>query len=89
MSAILIATSYKIDIPSRLAAVNFFLGCVGVIQVTRILRWQSQSKKETITEVAQQNTEEEARTAKGIVKDPEAAAGVVKNPEAAAKSALQ
>ncbi|KAL8877863.1 MAG: hypothetical protein Q9198_004208, partial [Flavoplaca austrocitrina] len=72
-----------------LAAVNFFLGCVGVVQVTRILRWQSQSKKDTITEVAQQDAEEEARTAKGIVKDPEAAAGIVKNPEAAAKSALQ
>ncbi|KAL9032501.1 MAG: hypothetical protein Q9180_006463 [Flavoplaca navasiana] len=72
-----------------LAAVNFFLGCVGVVQVTRILRWQSQSKKDTITEVAQQDAEEAVRTAKGIVKDPEAAAGIVKNPEAAAKSALQ
>ncbi|KAL8998961.1 MAG: hypothetical protein Q9169_002067 [Polycauliona sp. 2 TL-2023] len=72
-----------------LAAVNFFLGCVGVIQVTRILRWQSSVKNGTVAEVAQEDTEDAARTAKDIVKDPEAAAGVVKNPEAAAKSALQ
>ena len=83
------ASRNKTDISPRLAAVNFFLGCVGVVQVTRILRWQSQSKKDTITEVAQQDAEEAARTAKGIVKDPEAAAGIVKNPGAAAKSALQ
>ncbi|KAL8914871.1 MAG: hypothetical protein Q9172_007003 [Xanthocarpia lactea] len=62
-----------------LAAVNFFLGCVGVIQVTRILRWQQQVKNESISEVAQQTTEEAKRTAEGIVK----------NPEAAAKNALQ
>ncbi|KAI4111836.1 MAG: hypothetical protein L6R36_000597 [Xanthoria steineri] len=62
-----------------LAAVNFFLGCVGVIQVTRILRWQQQVKNGTISAVAQQETEDAAETAKGIVK----------NPEAAAKSALQ
>ncbi|KAL8669145.1 MAG: hypothetical protein Q9168_006258 [Polycauliona sp. 1 TL-2023] len=72
-----------------LAAVNFFLGCVGVIQVTRILRWQSAVKNGTISEVAQQDTEDAARTAKDIVKDPEAAAGVAKNPEAAAKSAIR
>ncbi|KAL8909369.1 MAG: hypothetical protein Q9171_005057 [Xanthocarpia ochracea] len=62
-----------------LAAVNFFLGCVGIIQVTRILRWQQQVKKDSISEVAQQDTEDAARTAEGIVK----------NPEAAAKNALQ
>ncbi|KAL8773496.1 MAG: hypothetical protein Q9209_001600 [Squamulea sp. 1 TL-2023] len=62
-----------------LAAVNFFLGCVGVVQVTRILRWQQSVKNGTISEVAQQHAEGEARTAKCIAQ----------NPEAAAKSALQ
>ncbi|KAL8784110.1 MAG: hypothetical protein Q9213_004169 [Squamulea squamosa] len=62
-----------------LAAVNFFLGCVGVVQVTRILRWQQSVKNDTISGVAQQDAEGEARTAKGIAQ----------NPEVAAKSALQ
>ena len=85
-----VTSSNRLDIytdnPPRLAAVNFFLGCVGVIQVTRILRWQQQVKNGTIAEVAQQDAEDTAETAKGIARDPEAAAGIVKNPEAAAKS---
>ncbi|KAL8808515.1 MAG: hypothetical protein Q9182_000066 [Xanthomendoza sp. 2 TL-2023] len=62
-----------------LAAVNFFLGCVGVIQVTRILRWQQSVKNGTVAEVAQESAEDAAGTAKGIAQ----------NPEAAAKSAVQ
>ncbi|KAL8732378.1 MAG: hypothetical protein Q9166_002776 [cf. Caloplaca sp. 2 TL-2023] len=62
-----------------LAAVNFFLGCVGVIQVTRILRYQQAMKNGTVWEVAQQEAQEQAGTAKSIAK----------NPETAAKSALQ
>ena len=41
------------DKPFRLAAVNFFLGCVGITQVTRILLWQRSqtgSTKETLKE---------------------------------------
>jgi hypothetical protein len=36
----------------RLAAVNFFLGMVGIVQVTRILMYnQSQKNKSTVEEV--------------------------------------
>ena len=34
-----------IQTPNSLAAVNFFLGVVGVIQVSRILMWQQAQKK--------------------------------------------
>ncbi|KAL8721891.1 MAG: hypothetical protein Q9225_001527 [Loekoesia sp. 1 TL-2023] len=63
-----------------LAAVNFFLGCVGVIQLGRIFMWQRQVKNGTVTELVEQDAKDAARTAKG---------GITENPEAAAKNALQ
>lgn len=63
----------RTDLPSRLAAVNFFLGCVGVTQVTRILMHQ-RSETASAREIAEKDTKEVADTAKGIVKDPEGAA---------------
>lgn len=33
-----------------LAAVNFFLGIVGVVQVSRILMWQSSQKNKTVVD---------------------------------------
>lgn len=56
----------------RLAAVNFFLGCVGVVQVGRIYSWQrsqSGSDADAIKEIA---NEAEA-TAKDVVEKTEAA----------------
>ncbi|KAL9031453.1 MAG: hypothetical protein Q9196_000514 [Gyalolechia fulgens] len=63
-----------------LAAVNFFLGCVGVVQVSRILMWKRQVKQETASGLIQQDAEDVVKTVKG---------GVPENPEAAAKSAIQ
>ncbi|KAI4251683.1 MAG: hypothetical protein LQ352_004708 [Teloschistes flavicans] len=61
------------------AAVNFFLGCVGVIQVTRILRYQQSVKAGTVAEAVEQDAKDAAQTMKGTAE----------NPEAAAKSAIQ
>ncbi|MCJ1453065.1 hypothetical protein MMC28_003410 [Mycoblastus sanguinarius] len=57
-----------------LAAVNFFLGCVGVIQVSRILTYQQSVKNASPAEVAKKDAEEVKDTAKGIAEDPEGAA---------------
>ncbi|KAL8693866.1 MAG: hypothetical protein Q9218_001375 [Villophora microphyllina] len=65
-----------------LAAVNFFLGCVGATQVTRILRYQQSVKAGTMAEAVQQDAKDAARTVKGT-------AGTAVNPEAAAKSAIR
>ena len=59
---------------SRLAAVNFFLACVGLTQVTRILLWQQSQKGATAGEVAEADAKEISGTAKGIAQDPEGAA---------------
>lgn len=58
----------------RLAAVNFFLGCVGVTQVTRILMWQRSQEAVSAGQVAEKDAKEVADTAKGIAKNPEGAA---------------
>ncbi|KAL8839639.1 MAG: hypothetical protein Q9170_001645 [Blastenia crenularia] len=63
-----------------LAAVNFFLGCVGVVQVSRIVMWQRQVKNGTASELVQEDAKDAVRTAKG---------GIAENPEAAAKSAIR
>ncbi|KAL8655347.1 MAG: hypothetical protein Q9210_000943, partial [Variospora velana] len=63
-----------------LAAVNFFLGCVGVVQVSRILMWQRSVKNGTALEVIEQDAKDAVRTATG---------GSLENPEAAAKNAIQ
>ncbi|KAL8870600.1 MAG: hypothetical protein Q9174_003394 [Haloplaca sp. 1 TL-2023] len=63
-----------------LAAVNFFLGCVGVTQVTRILMWQQSVKAGTaVTETIEQDAKNAVQTLEGTAE----------NPEARAKSAIQ
>ncbi|MCJ1311512.1 Mitochondrial pyruvate carrier 2 [Agyrium rufum] len=57
-----------------LAAVNFFLFCVGVTQVSRILLYQQSVKNGTIKDVVKQDTKEAEKTVEEIAKDPEAAA---------------
>lgn len=70
-----------IALVNRLAAVNFFLGCVGITQVTRIVRYQQSVKAGTVAEAVEQDAKDAAQTVKG-----ETAAV---NPEAAAKSAIR
>ncbi|MCJ1368692.1 Mitochondrial pyruvate carrier 2 [Acarospora aff. strigata] len=57
-----------------LAAVNFFLGCVGVTQVTRILLYRRGLKDTTIAQEAKENLKDASLTAKGIAEDPQGAA---------------
>ena len=57
----------------RLAAVNFFLGCVGVTQVTRILMYQRSQEAASAGQIAEKDAKEVANTAKGIVANPEGA----------------
>ncbi len=66
--------------PIRLAAVNFFLGCVGVVQVSRIMMWQRSVKDGSASELVEQGAKDALKSAKG---------GITENPEAPAKSALQ
>lgn len=57
-----------------LAAVNFFLGCVGVTQVSRIFLYQQSLKNETAGEVAKDSAIDAKDTAKSIAQNPESAA---------------
>lgn len=57
-----------------LAAVNFFLGCVGVTQVTRILLYQRSQEASSAGQVARKDAKDGANTVKGIATDPEGAA---------------
>lgn len=50
----------------RLAAVNFFLGCVGATQVTRILMYQRSQEATSAGQIAQKEAKDVADTAKGI-----------------------
>lgn len=56
----------------RLAAVNFFLGCVGAVQVTRILMWQ-RSQDSSATETAQAVEQEAVGTVKAVAGEAEGA----------------
>ena len=51
---------------SSLAAVNFFLGCVGVVQVSRIFLWQ-RSQKGSSLEAAKELEHEAVDSAKAVV----------------------
>ncbi|TDZ30640.1 putative mitochondrial pyruvate carrier 2 [Colletotrichum spinosum] len=53
-----------------LAAVNFFLGAVGVVQCTRILLWQSAQKKNAgeLVQDVKEEIKEDAKEAKAAVK---------------------
>lgn len=57
-----------------LAAVNFFLGCVGVTQVTRILFYQRSQEAASAGQIAQKDAKDGVNTVKGIATDPEGAA---------------
>ncbi len=58
---------------ARLAAVNFFLGCVGVTQVTRILMYQRSQQGKMGGEIVEEDAKDVADIAKGIAKNPEGA----------------
>ncbi|KAL2050372.1 hypothetical protein ABVK25_009344 [Lepraria finkii] len=62
-----------------LATVNFFLCCVGVTQVTRIMMYQKSIEGLSAEEIVEKNAKEVANTAKGIAKDPEGAANKAVN----------
>lgn len=46
-----------------LAAVNFFLGVVGVVQVTRIMLWRSSQKNKGVVEEAKDEVKEAVKSA--------------------------
>ncbi|KAL3426549.1 hypothetical protein PVAG01_00058 [Phlyctema vagabunda] len=50
-----------------LATVNFFLGCVGVVQVTRILLWRNSPEGKAAQQLA--DAKQAAESAKGKVED--------------------
>ena len=58
----------------RLAAVNFFLACVGVTQVTRILMYQRSQDATSAGHIAKTDAKDAAKTVKSIATDPEGAA---------------
>ena len=78
MSTRLYRHAYKFGVgltfECSLAAVNFFLGCVGVTQVTRILLHQQSVKKATPSQVAEANAKDASDTAKAVLQDPKGAA---------------
>ncbi|EKG17879.1 hypothetical protein MPH_04828 [Macrophomina phaseolina MS6] len=57
-----------------LAAVNFFLGCVGLIQTSRILLYRSSLKGDSVGQEAKEAAKEEGATGKKILEDPVGAA---------------
>lgn len=57
---------------ARLAAVNFFLGCVGVVQVTRIFMWR-RSHEGSALEAAKDMEHEAADSAKSVAHSAEKA----------------
>lgn len=57
-----------------LAAVNFFLGCVGITQVTRILMHQRSNKKNPYLHMVQDDGHDVVGAVKGVVKEAEVAA---------------
>ncbi|MCJ1285217.1 hypothetical protein MMC26_004556 [Xylographa opegraphella] len=52
-----------------LATVNFFLGCVGVAQVTRILMYQRSIKNGTVVQAVREDARDIAETANAASKD--------------------
>lgn len=70
----LILLQFETNNSRRLAAVNFFLGCVGVTQVTRILIYQRSQKAASAAQIAETDVKDVANTVKGIATNPEGAA---------------
>jgi len=52
-----------------LAAVNFFLFCVGAVQCGRIITYNASVKKESIGAATMDAVKEEAHVVEGMVKD--------------------
>ena len=57
-----------------MAAVNFFLMCVGVTQVSRIYMYQKSIEGKSAEQIAEEDAKNLGKTAEGIAKDPEGAA---------------
>lgn len=55
---------------SSLAAVNFFMFCVGTVQTARILQYRSSLKHESLGAAAKEMVKEEGDNVKALVKDP-------------------
>ena len=66
-------TSKLISPYCSLAAVNFFLGCVGLTQVTRIVMHQRSLEGKSVGEVIKEDAKEIAETGKGVVTKSEGA----------------
>lgn len=58
------------DLSARLAAVNFFLGCVGVTQVTRILMHQRSQQGKSTGQMVEEDAKEAVDLGKGVTKNP-------------------
>lgn len=70
----LVLLQFETNNSRRLAAVNFFLGCVGVTQVTRILIYQRSQKAASAAHIAETDVKDVANNVKGIATNPEGAA---------------
>lgn len=67
--------AYDTDEVISLAAVNFFLGTVGVIQVSRILMWQRSEEGMNAMQQLEAAKESAAASAEGLKDDAKAAIG--------------
>ena len=61
------------DTRYSLAAVNFFLGIVGITQVGRIMAYQRTLKNQPTSKTLEDDIKNVATTSEGIVKDPQGA----------------
>ena len=64
-----------------LASVNFLLFCVGATQTTRVLRYQSSLKGDSVEEEIPKAAREEGKDLMGAVKDPKGVVEEVKHPK--------
>ena len=53
----------------RLAAVNFFLGCVGLVQVSRIFMYKQSAEGQSAAAVAKEGASDMGKAAVGAVED--------------------
>ena len=57
------------NFPCRLASVNFFLGCVGLTQVTRIFLYRQSAEGQTTGETVKEAAVEMKESAVGAAKE--------------------
>lgn len=62
------------DLANSLAAVNFFLACVGVTQLTRIALYQRSLKDASAEQLAKEGLQDVKENVEGLAKDVEGAA---------------